>query len=232
MHAAAARTSFTVSPGRSGRVETIAGARHAWRFRPHFHAGDEIVQVLAGRARLRLPSTCREVVAGDTVVVPAGVIHRFEPVDGSGWAFSSRFVPPATKNASTGGPHDALGAQARTLLAGRPSLHTDVEAIAQACAVSAGHLARAFRRETGTSLHNFHVLLALHKAKALLRNQASIIDAALDAGFCDQAHLNREFARTFGTTPAAFRQAWATAAWAASGSRSSAMYKVPGSGLS
>jgi AraC-like DNA-binding protein len=211
MRAAAARTSFTVSPGRFGRVETIAGARHAWRFRPHFHAGDEIVQVLAGRARLRLPTTCREVVAGDTVVVPAGVIHRFEPVDGSGWAFSSRFVPPATKNAPVDGPHDALGAQARALLSRRPSLHTDVEAIAQACAVSAGHLARAFRRETGTSLHNFHVLLALHKAKALLRDRAPVIEAALDAGFYDQAHLNREFVKTFGMTPAVFRAGWAAA---------------------
>ena len=211
MHTAAARTSFTVSPGGAGRVETIAGARHAWRFRPHFHAGDEIVQVLAGRARLRLPTTCREVAAGDTVVVPAGVIHRFEPVDGSGWAFSSRFVPPATKNAPVDGPHDALGAQARALLSRRPSLHTDVEAIAQACAVSAGHLARAFRRETGTSLHNFHVLLALHKAKASLRNRAPVIEAALDAGFYDQAHLNREFVKTFGMTPAVFRAGWAAA---------------------
>ncbi|KRE86789.1 AraC family transcriptional regulator [Rhodanobacter sp. Soil772] len=209
MHAAAARTSFTVSPGEAGRVETIAGARYAWRFRPHFHAGDEIVQVLAGRARLRLPTTCREVVAGDTIVVPAGVIHRFEPVDGSGWAFSSRFVPPATKKVSTDSHHDALGAQARTLLAVRPSLHTDVEAIAQACAVSAGHLARAFRRETGTSLHNFHVLLALHKAKALLRDHTPVIEAALDAGFYDQAHLNREFVKTFGMTPAVFRAGWA-----------------------
>jgi AraC-like DNA-binding protein/quercetin dioxygenase-like cupin family protein len=211
MHAAAVRTSFTVSPGGAGRVETIAGARHAWRFRPHFHAGDEIVLVLAGRARLRLPTTCREVVTGDTVVVPAGVIHRFEPVDGSGWAFSSRFVPPATKNAPADGPHDALGAQARALLSRRPSLHTDVEAIAQACAVSAGYLARAFRRETGTSLHNFHVLLALHKAKASLRDRAPVIEAALDAGFYDQAHLNREFVKTFGMTPAVFRAGWAAA---------------------
>jgi AraC-like DNA-binding protein len=78
--------------------------------------------------------------------------------------------------------------------------------------VSAGHLSRTFHRETGTSLHNFHVLLALHKAKALLRNQTPIIEAALDAGFCDQAHLNREFARTFGMTPATFRAGWAMAA--------------------
>lgn len=210
MHVSA-RTSFALMPSGSGRVETVSGARHAWRFRPHFHAGDEIVQVLAGRARLRLPAGCREVVAGDTVVVPAGVVHRFEPVDGSGWAFASRFVPRAMKDASSDSRRDALGAQVKALLIARPSLHTDVEAIAQACAMSAGYLARAFRRETGTSLHNFHVLLALHKAKASLRAQAPIAEAALDAGFYDQAHLNREFVRTFGMTPAAFRAGWAAA---------------------
>ncbi|EIM01447.1 MULTISPECIES: helix-turn-helix transcriptional regulator [Rhodanobacter] len=212
MHTTRARTSFAVSLGGSGPVETIAGARHAWRFRPHFHAGDEVVQVLTGRARLRLPDACREVAAGDTVVVPAGVIHRFEPVDGSGWAFSSRFVPPTANDAATPGCRDALGARAMALLAGRPSLRTDVEAIAQACAVSVGHLARAFRRATGSSLHNFHLLLALHEAKARLRHHASIVEAALDAGFYDQAHLNREFVRTFGLTPAAFRAGWARVA--------------------
>jgi AraC-like DNA-binding protein len=45
-----------------------------------------------------------------------------------------------------------------------------------------------------------------------LRNQVPIIDAALDAGFYDQAHLNREFVRTFGMPPAAFRTGWAVAA--------------------
>jgi len=212
MLAAAARTSFAVSATGAGPVETIAGARHAWCFRPHFHVGDEIVQVLAGRARLRLPAACREVSTGDTVVVPAGVVHRFEPVDGSGWAFSSRFVPRIANGTAGPGSLDTLGAQAMALLAGRPSLRTDVEAIAQTCAVSAGHLARAFRRATGTSVHNFHVLLALHRAKALLRNGASIVEAALDAGFYDQAHLNREFVKTFGLTPAAFRAGWAMAA--------------------
>ena len=208
MHAAA-RTCFMVSATGAHRVETIAGARHAWRFRPHFHAGDEVVRMLAGRARLRLPDSCRDVVAGDTVVVPAGVVHRFEPVDDNGWAFDSRFVSTAANDAAMPGSRHALGAQAMALLAGRSSLHTDVEAIAQACAVSAGHLSRTFRRETGTSLHNFHVLLALHKAKASLRDRAPVIEAALDAGFYDQAHLNREFVKTFGMTPAVFRAGWA-----------------------
>jgi AraC-like DNA-binding protein len=210
VRAPAPRTAYRVTRCGEGPVESIAGERHAWRFRPHFHAGDEVVRLLAGRARLRLPAGCRMVVAGDTITVPAGVVHRFEPVDDQGWAFASWFVPgrdvhPAADVGST------LGAQARALLAHRSSLRTGVEGVAQACGVSAGHLARAFRRETGTSLHNFHVLLALHRAKALLRQHVSIAEAALEAGFYDQAHLNREFMRTFGMTPAAFRVGWAVA---------------------
>src|SRR6185312_13612686 len=131
MQAAAARTSFTVTSTASGATETIAGACHRWRFRPHFHAGDELVQILAGRARLRRRATCHDVVAGDIVTVPAGVLPRFAPVDGRGWAFRSRFVAPAPSSMS---PHDSfrrLRTRVRALLSGRSSLHTDVEAIAQ-----------------------------------------------------------------------------------------------------
>jgi AraC-like DNA-binding protein len=42
-----------------------------------------------------------------------------------------------------------------------------------------------------------------------LRDRAPVIEAALDAGFYDQAHLNREFVKTFGMTPAVFRAGWA-----------------------
>jgi AraC-like DNA-binding protein len=204
-----ARTAFVVDRKAPEPVETLAGACHAWRFRPHFHAGDEVVHVLAGRARLRLPGGCRDVAAGDTLVVPAGVVHHFEPVDRQGWAFVSRFVPAARASASTTG---TLAARAAAQLAQRPSLRTDPAAVARACAVSEGHLARAFRRETGSGLHNFHVLLALQHAKALLRRQVPVAEAALAAGFYDQAHLNREFVRTYGTTPAIFRSGWAAAA--------------------
>lgn len=209
MQAAVARTSFSVAKTAAGPIETIAGACRPWRFRPHFHAGDEIVELHAGRARLRLPETCIDVAAGDTVVVPAGVIHRFEPTDDAGWAFTSRFVPPPAHRAAADQP---LGERVKAMLAERATLHTDVETLARACAVSTGYMARAFRRETGTGLHNFHVLLALHRAKALLRGQAGIAGAALDAGFYDQAHLNREFVHTFGMTPAAFRAGWSIAA--------------------
>jgi AraC-like DNA-binding protein len=190
------------------RIETIAGERSAWRFRPHYHAGDEIVQITAGRARLRLPRTTREVQAGDTVVVPAGTVHRFEPVDSEGWAFTSDFiVPPAVPRATTRGD-ERLVVRAIELLTRRQGLRSDPEGLAEALHVSGGHLARTFQRVTGTGLHNFHVLMVLQKAKALLRDGAPLAAAAFDSGFYDQAHLTREFVRTYGFTPKAFKTAW------------------------
>jgi AraC-like DNA-binding protein len=207
------RTAFTVRRTGGARVEVIEGRQFGWRFRPHFHAGDEVVRILAGRARLRLPSTCHEFGEGDTVVVPARVVHRFEPVDEEGWAFSSEFKPrPAETRldgSSDADASDGLVRQVKLLLSRRPTLRTHVEPIAKACGVSSGHLARTFRRATGTSLHNFQVLLAVRNAKAQLQEGAPPVEAALDSGFYDQAHLTREFVRTFGMTPGTFRSAWA-----------------------
>lgn len=197
------RTALAVDNG----VETITGGRAPWRFRPHYHMGEEIVRLTAGRARLRTASGCRDVIAGETVVVPAGTVHRFEALDAEGWAFSSQFVlrGDATR------PADRLVARAIDLLAERKSLRSEAEQLACECGVSSGYLSRAFHRATGTGLHNFHVLMVLQKAKALLRGGAPLAEAALDSGFYDQAHLNREFVRTYGFTPKAFKQAWAAA---------------------
>jgi AraC-like DNA-binding protein len=194
------RTALAVDRG----IETIIGPRAAWRFRPHWHMGDEVVQLTAGRARLWTVAGCRNVEAGETVVVPAGTVHRFEPTDDEGWAFTSDFVLRSDRTA----PTDQLVTRAIELLAGRDGLRSDPEALARACGVSAGHLTRTFQRATGTGLHNFHVLMVIQKAKALLRAGAALADAAIDAGFYDQAHLTREFVRTYGFTPKAYQSAW------------------------
>lgn len=211
-HSRDARTSFAVRNIGETRIETISGNLNCWNFRPHLHMGDEIVHILAGRARLRLPRQTRIIGAGETVVVPGGTVHRFEPVDQEGWAFSSDFIsdssPPDIRACLIARLDERLGRHVCDALVLRETLHTDVQAIAYNCSVSAGYLSRAFRRETGTSVHNFHVLMALQKAKNLLRQHLPIAFAAFDAGFCDQAHLTREFVRTLGMTPATFRSAW------------------------
>ena len=199
------RTALAVS----NSIETITGGRSPWRFRPHYHAGDEIVRLTAGRTRLKLPTGYRDVEAGETVVVPAGTVHRFEPLDAEGWAFTSEFVIREDKTRVLPSP---LVARAIDLLAHRDGLRSDTEALARACRVSAGYLTRTFRRVTGTSPHNFHVLLVLQKAKALLRDGAPLAAAAFDSGFYDQAHLTREFVRTYGFTPKAFKSAWSASA--------------------
>lgn len=157
---------------------------------------------------------CQIFEAGETIKVPAGAVHRFEPLDTEGWGFSSQFVVHGDAQSSasgTAGDDSGLMTRIRTLLANRHSLRTDVTQIADACAISKGYLARRFRREAGTSLHDFHVLTAVHQAKALMKQGLSIVEAALSAGFYDQAHLTREFVRTYGFTPGAFRTAWLTA---------------------
>jgi AraC-like DNA-binding protein len=211
---AAPRTSLSVRETDGCRREILVGEQFAWSFRLHYHAGDEIVQLFAGRALLRMGQRCQIVEAGKSVVVPAGVVHRFEPLDAEGWGFTSHFVmhDGAQRRApAIAVENSALMTRIRMLLADRPSLHTDVAQIADACAMSKGYLARRFRREAGTSLHDFHVLIAVHQAKAALKQGLSIVEAALSAGFYDQAHLSREFVRTYGFTPGAFRSAWLTA---------------------
>lgn len=207
------RTSFVVDTDDGLHREIIAGPCAAWSFRPHYHLGDEAVRILRGRARLRLGRTSRIVAAGEAVVVPARTVHRFEPVDPQGWAFASAFLParPGTDGFVADDRETGLTTRAKALLRQRGSLHTDVGRIAAACAVSEQYLARRFRQETGTSLHSFHVLMALQDAKTLLKRGAAIVEAALDTGFYDQAHLTREFVRTFGLTPGAFRRAWLAA---------------------
>ena len=207
------RTSLSVQEANGCHREVIVGERFAWSFRPHYHAGDEIVQLLTGRGLLRVGRTFRIVEAGETVMVPAGVVHRFEPLDVEGWGFVSQFVMPDGQRSTAAASAEDRGlmTRIRTLLADRHSLRTDVAQIADACAMSKGYLSRRFRHEAGTSLHDFHVLIAVHQAKASLKHGLSIVEAALDAGFYDQAHLTREFVRTYGFTPGVFRTAWLTA---------------------
>ena len=187
--------------GRS--IETITGPRSAWRFRPHYHAGDEIVTLTAGRARLRLPTGMRARRGRRNGRRPRrhrpslragrcrglGLHLRIRPAE------RQRPRPPRPGDRPTPGrPRDRPARPSRLL-------GSDAEELASACGVSAGYLARTFQRATGTGLHNFHVLMVLQKAKALLRGGAPLVDAAFDSGFCDQAHLTREFVRTYGFTP-------------------------------
>jgi transcriptional regulator GlxA family with amidase domain len=82
-----------------------------------------------------------------------------------------------------------------------------VDALARGLGVHRVYLARVFRARWGCSPREYLQRVRLRAvADGLTTTSRALADLALDAGFSDQAHMSRIFARTFRTTPAAFRR--------------------------
>lgn len=69
------------------------------------------------------------------------------------------------------------------------------------------HLTRSFTRAYGMPPHRYLISRRVDHARRLLIDGARIADAAVDAGFHDQAHLTRHFRKILGATPARFTAA-------------------------
>jgi AraC family transcriptional regulator len=79
--------------------------------------------------------------------------------------------------------------------------------LADEARLSPATLARAFKRGTGRSVHQYLLTRRLECAATLLGGaQQSIAEIALATGFCSQSHLTTAFQRAYGTTPAAYRR--------------------------
>ena len=81
------------------------------------------------------------------------------------------------------------------------------EDIAAAIGLSKSHFSRAFRSTLGTSPMAYVAARRVERAKQMMLASAeSLADVALDCGFADQSHLNRQFRRTVGMTPGRWRR--------------------------
>jgi AraC-like DNA-binding protein len=72
--------------------------------------------------------------------------------------------------------------------------------------VSAGHLARAFKREMGVSLVDYRNRKRLDRFFEIIQrmgNTSNLLDAALEAGFGSYAQFHRVYRKFLGTTPRA-----------------------------
>lgn len=82
-----------------------------------------------------------------------------------------------------------------------------LEALARTAGVSPSTLARAFRRRFGVSPGGFLRRLRVEWAREqLVRTDRSLAVIAAEAGFADQSHFTRVFARATGVTPARLRR--------------------------
>ncbi|MGE8160632.1 AraC family transcriptional regulator [Paraburkholderia sp. NPDC080076] len=80
-----------------------------------------------------------------------------------------------------------------------------LEDICEAADLSASHLIRAFKQRYGMTPHAYLINRRIQYSRAQLRRGRVIADVALDAGFADQAHLQRIFKRLVAATPGQYR---------------------------
>lgn len=83
-----------------------------------------------------------------------------------------------------------------------------VAELAGACRLSCSQFSEAFKQSVGYPPHQWLLVQRVERAKDLLLNSdLPLSQIALEAGFCDQSHLTRVFARRVKTSPAAWRRA-------------------------
>ena len=82
-----------------------------------------------------------------------------------------------------------------------------LEDICAACGLSRSYLIRAFRQRFGLTPHGYLLDQRVQLARAQLRQGRAIADVAQEAGFADQAHLQRAFKQHLAATPGHYRDA-------------------------
>lgn len=159
-------------------------------------------------SRLYLAQRCVfEHVAHARVVDPLFVEEAVVSIltDVVGAAFAHRPSPRTTRPRGER-RRQQLAEEARAALAIGFASSQSLVQLARNLRVSPFHLARVFRRSTGTSLHEYRVRLRLRAAlQGLARPKADILDLALGLGFSSHSHFTSVFRRRFGVTPSELR---------------------------
>lgn len=86
------------------------------------------------------------------------------------------------------------------------SEHIYLESICRCAGLSKSALLRAFTKIKGVTPYCYLENIRVGKAKKLLEEGVSPIEAALRTGFCDQSHFTNYFSRFIGLTPGVYRK--------------------------
>jgi AraC-like DNA-binding protein len=91
--------------------------------------------------------------------------------------------------------------------------NVSTEELARVAGWSRYHTIRAFHHQAGLPPHAYQNIVRVNEARRLLRRGASIADAAISTGFCDQSHMHHIFRRVAGTTPGQYKRAISSKTW-------------------
>lgn len=158
------------------------------------HTHDTIMAGLAGTFRdLALHSKGR-VSAADLEVFAKALIMRLS-------VHLLKTAPPAAKK------REAARIRQVTRFI-EDNLNADLNGtnLAKVAGVSPFHFARVFRRETGSSLHQYVINRRIAKAMELLeQGDKTLNQVAFASGFGSQSHMTHVFSRLVGITPGKYR---------------------------
>ena len=97
--------------------------------------------------------------------------------------------------------------RARSMLEALYAENVSLSDVAHEVGLSPFHFLRVFQDEVGLTPHRYLTQVRIERARARLSAGASLAETALDCGFVDQSHLNRQFKRILGFTPGTFLRA-------------------------
>ena len=156
---------------------------------------DESLQVLARLLAMSQDDTPDFHLFGDSVV--AAIIARISHLCTTSQPMTSR----------------RLGLSRRQLMQVTEFMHDNLSRsirlaeLASLAGLSASQFGRAFKVSTGMTPHKWHLAVRIEYAKRMLEDrQNSLVDVALEAGFCEQSHFTRAFTAANGISPNAWRR--------------------------
>ncbi|MBN1142929.1 MAG: helix-turn-helix transcriptional regulator [Bacteroidales bacterium] len=81
-----------------------------------------------------------------------------------------------------------------------------LDTLADKAAISAFHMSRLFKTQTGMAPHQYLLDNRLRQAREFLESGQTVSDIAIAAGFYDTSHFIRHFSRYYGVTPQVYQQ--------------------------
>ncbi len=138
---------------------------------------------------------------GDEFRIMPNVLHEIKPVDDTPYSMMVMCI-------KTQAVIDDLNLkELQDTILEKPENIYLIEEMAKDSRVSPYHMIRKFKEAFGLTPHQFQIQCKVRKAQKLLESNESIPEVALEAGFCDQSHLDRCFQKIVGMTPSQYRKA-------------------------
>lgn len=189
-----------------------------WWYRGFYPAPVQVDGVLdeLGLERSGAPSFAMSVLQDADLHQAFGLLHRLLESDASAlqqqtaWRETLLLLfqrHARVPQAPAPGQEPRAVRQAKELLAASLAAPPSLEQLAAAVNLSPFHFARVFRRATGLPPHAWLQQRRLEQARALLRQGCMPLNVALQLGFADQSHLNRQFKQAYGVAPGEYRNA-------------------------